>query len=1164
VIDIVVREVSTAQDGSFNVRVDFGDGGGGEMSVSVPDVDEELLAWYFQEHLRYPILDKDREHEAASLIGRYGEALFRQVFSGEAAFGYRRTLDNGFDDHRLVIRGSASFHQLHWEALRDPNRDVQLALRMPLVRQDARHGLAYHLPDQVATLNILVVTARPLGYLDVGYRTISQPMIEAIGRTDMPVTIDLVRPGTWEALEEVLRASKRERGPGWYQVIHFDVHGKFGTPAAMKQTTEGRRYLFDPAVASNAGRQGFLFFETGIEGKTRPVSSSQVARLLTEHRVAVAVLNACQSAMQNDSEASLAQDLVAAGAPVAIGMAYSVSISAAERAMPVLYGRLAAGDDPQAAAFEARRALHDAKTRRGYFQQSLDLEDWILPVVFAQRDSRLQLREMTHAESEAFYQRRNQISVSPAVEYGFVGRDLDLYALERQLLIDPQRTQVLVRGMAGVGKSALLAHAGWWWQRTGLVDHVFAFSYEQRAWTAEQIVRHIGKHLLSETEFSRWETTGPAARTGLITDRLRGARHLVVIDNTESVTAARASIPHALPEQERGELARFLAGLRGGRTLVLVGSREAETWLAPQSFADNTYELPGLDPEAASSLLERILRRQGGMQWVTDKTDERERQALKDLMALLGGYPLPMTVILAQLAASSPSAVLDGLQAGHENADPTMAVRRAIEYSYGKLDPRLQDSLLLLAPFVSSIPASRLGGYADVLRAAAGAPDVEDSDLSAAVEELLRVGLATTHPTVPEFVQVVPVLPYVLRNHLGDQPVLAAAVDQAHYEFYLRLGPVLDHLMTAADPGRQANGRAGVAAEYANLMAAVAYGQRKTQPVFELVRPLVEYLSHLQEHQTCRQLLDDAIARHPGRNDRDQRRELGILHSFAGAIALAQLRLNDAYTHHQEQLVHAEALGDQIGTASAHGQLGNVAFRQELFDSSQEHFRRALEIYKKLKGPKFIAGTHSSLGMVAQKRHRFTEANKQYQKALKIFSEFQDWYNVARTYHNLGGLAMEEGDPARAEGEYRRSLEICLKESGFRHDAALTYLELGMLAHGRRDSTAAERLYRQALDIFMEFDDRINISLCYHQIGLLSAGVGRHAEAVNALLHAAASSYSSTLSWPAKTLILLRREKDQVPDGPFEQAVLAIIPSEAQKEFTAALDQNAKGRGRKL
>jgi CHAT domain-containing protein len=91
------------------------------------------------------------------------------------------------------------------------------------------------------------------------------------------------------------------------------------------------------------------------------VAASEVAELLAEHRVPVAVLNACQSAKESVSESSLAQRLVEAGVPVAVGMAYSVTVTAAEKAMPVLYEELSHGRGPVEAMHAARRVLFDAK-----------------------------------------------------------------------------------------------------------------------------------------------------------------------------------------------------------------------------------------------------------------------------------------------------------------------------------------------------------------------------------------------------------------------------------------------------------------------------------------------------------------------------------------------------------------------------------------------------------------------------------------------------------------------------------------------------------------------------------------------------------------------------------------------------------------------------------
>ena len=52
---------------------------------------------------------------------------------------------------------------------------------------------------------MLIVTARPAGKRDIGYRTISRPLVEELGRANLPIQVDILRPGTYRALENHLR-----------------------------------------------------------------------------------------------------------------------------------------------------------------------------------------------------------------------------------------------------------------------------------------------------------------------------------------------------------------------------------------------------------------------------------------------------------------------------------------------------------------------------------------------------------------------------------------------------------------------------------------------------------------------------------------------------------------------------------------------------------------------------------------------------------------------------------------------------------------------------------------------------------------------------------------------------------------------------------------------
>jgi hypothetical protein len=236
-VQTVVRLGARGQnpDGSFRVRVSFGDAAEYDVDVADPAdaAAEAHLAWYFEKHLRYPFLDKDLEQAAVQQITAYGEALFGQVFGGAASHEYLKLRDRAFDRCRVEVSGSAGLHRLHWEALRDPHMDTPLAVRLPVTRRVDALGSKFDPPQGRPTLNILVVVARPDGPKDVGYRTISRPLLDALRTAGLPVTADLVRPGTWRALRDHFRAATERHGSGWYQVIHFDLHGAFSAYAPL-------------------------------------------------------------------------------------------------------------------------------------------------------------------------------------------------------------------------------------------------------------------------------------------------------------------------------------------------------------------------------------------------------------------------------------------------------------------------------------------------------------------------------------------------------------------------------------------------------------------------------------------------------------------------------------------------------------------------------------------------------------------------------------------------------------------------------------------------------------------------------------------------------------------------------------------------------------------
>jgi hypothetical protein len=202
-------------------------------------------------------------------------------------------------------------------------------------------------------------------------------------------------------------------------VIHFDVHGAVLGYDALQEGYETDQFLYQARygradIEKYEGLKAFLFLEGEKDDQADPVEAGELAALLTAHQVPIAVLNACQSGKQVGArETSLGSRLMQAGVQGVLAMGYSVTVSAAELFMRTLYPQVFAGRDLAAAIRRARLELHNRKDRRAYFSQVVDLEDWLLPVVYQNQALSLAPRPFTPEEGKVFYERQAASYVPP-------------------------------------------------------------------------------------------------------------------------------------------------------------------------------------------------------------------------------------------------------------------------------------------------------------------------------------------------------------------------------------------------------------------------------------------------------------------------------------------------------------------------------------------------------------------------------------------------------------------------------------------------------------------------------------------------------------------------------------------------------------------------------
>ncbi|KAB8334330.1 CHAT domain-containing protein [Scytonema tolypothrichoides VB-61278] len=260
--------------------------------------EEQELEWYFEEWLEFPFSDTIIAERAAASIKKYGENLFNQVFTDRNAYTRYQQLGRHNPLQIEIVGKTPDFQALHWEALWEPGYSRPLAVDCVMVRRNVKRGARQANIPQSPVINLLVVTARPNEEQDVGYRTISRPLIDAIENSQLAVNVELLRPGTYEALARHLE----EKGAGFYHIIHFDTHGALMKYKDIQKET-ANPYAYQLRWGRNDlqpydGMKAFLFLEGETKGDADPVEATELANLLTGKGIPVCLLNACQSGKQ--------------------------------------------------------------------------------------------------------------------------------------------------------------------------------------------------------------------------------------------------------------------------------------------------------------------------------------------------------------------------------------------------------------------------------------------------------------------------------------------------------------------------------------------------------------------------------------------------------------------------------------------------------------------------------------------------------------------------------------------------------------------------------------------------------------------------------------------------------------------------------------------------
>lgn len=1051
---------------------------------------EREWEWYFEEWLKYPFINQVRAQQTVEKIREYGESLFVQLQLDEILPTEGTST--------ITIEGTAEFHALHWEAIWSPKRERPVALEHTILRRKHEQPATSAILPPAETLNILLVIARPKGGADISYRTISRPLIDVMGASELPVEIDIVRPGTWSALQTEL-ASKPV---GHYHITHFDLHGSYD------------RNL----------KRAYLEFDHENEQVSHSVPAGHVAQLLKAYGVPIAILNACQSAKQLrgknmlgvSAETSLAAQLMEAGVPLTLAMGYSVTVTAAKKLMPILYEAIFAGEAVGEGLRIGRNHLYTNKLRETGFEENIPLEDWLLPVVYQSRV--VQLPQFTGKKA----QDKKELEPIPTPHYGFFGRDVDILQIERHLA---QHNVLLIRGMGGAGKTMLLHHLRHWWQETNWVEKTFYFGYDQMPFTRDWIVADIAQALWGESYYRQLiQPKMPDEQAKLVAKKLCEKRHLLILDNLESATGDAFSTFRPLADEEQPILRDWLASLVGGQTFVVVGSRSAEKWLTQNVLRSaDRYNLRGIDPTAQTELTQYIAKKLDVVQYLKE---EKHAQYLQQLLRLLAGNPLTMTIVLNNLRDYSPRQILIHFQKSNLHIDPyfdkgsrTESLIQCIEYGYQQFNMSDRNLLFALLPFQHMIRIGNcLNLYIEYLQTQPVLKTWQWNKLHSMLDRSIEWGLLQPHQEENEYYYIHPALVYYLATHLSKRETdkIHHAIKTAFFLYYTANGKSLvrlaenrqlpanykptskDKVAERLQKMKRSENRLRaltlITLDEQNFLQALQYALDDRAQFWWMFRPIWFYWSVHQRHEDIIALATGVLKEKESYSRKQLEGEIGEGFNTVQSHLVASMREIGDYRNADSinlDLISSPTPNNISNKKKIRIQAqllfskGETAQKQGQFNHAKQQFQAGLQLLEEIGDRENQSFFYHHLGMVAKAQKQWQEANPYYQEALAIFKEFKMIEEQAPTLNELGRVAEAQKKWKDAKIYYGQAHTIYSNANNF-HKQALVLQNLGALAEAEGDWDSAEKRHQQSLSLYKKLNDLKGQANGYQLLALLT------------------------------------------------------------------------------
>jgi tetratricopeptide (TPR) repeat protein len=1095
-------------------------------------IEVEELRWYLEKYAIWPSeYFRDRARKVEESLVKWGRLLHEaalpvvhtsNVMQAWAAIkgdtGRRfsvqvdATLEAGAPaaDVETARESATLLLGLPWELLHDGHAFLFQGAKPTRVRRRLPNTRVLDVPVVATPIRILLVTARPeddaCGYID--HRASALPLVEAMEALGGLVHIHVLAPPTLAALRDELDRARRSGES--YHVVHFDGHGVYDRQAGL-----GGLCFEDPQDLGKLQERRHVTIYT-----------NELGPLLSEHRIPLVFLEACQTALAEKASESVASELLKVGVASVVAMSHSVLVETARRFVEAFYDALAHGDRVGDAMLHGQRTLKDDTFRGRIFGAGeLRLDDWFVPVLFQEKDDPQLFHTTTSPQTRedlqtALAARLGELPKEP--ETGFIGRSRELLALQRLLRQDGKARYAVVRGQGGEGKTALAAEFARWMVRSHQIRRAAFVSVETNS-NVGAVLDAIGRQLVPDYSVAIYKDLEQAILP--VERALAEQSTLLVMDNMESILLPPyLETTEALSEEAHRELDAILDLCKRlnakGDTWLVFTSREVLP--APFDAERNRRELYRLDREDAVKFVERVLNQEAAG---AGAAADAAREAIEQLVEAVHGHARMLALLAPALRSHGVEATrasLVDLMTEMERKFPgsrEKSVFAGVELSLRRMSPANRDKACVLGVFHGGVNLVVLQTMMQW----------EVADVASLAVELIGTGLATPNPY--KHLRLNPALCPYLRGQMNtaERESLTTRWVEAMHEY-------VEFLV------QQCSQKAEFAAtltvlELANLFALLDHVQRAgdSEASIALATSLYTLLQWLGKPRLLERVAQarDAVAATLGQtwnHARFQAQRTRIDQQLSDG------RLHDALEGAQELLRRARAAGEAayqdagFDLAGACFMLARVVKNAggseqalPLLDEAQKRFEaverdrpgcgakrmasvcltdradcfrglgrldEAATAYEKsirsaeeLGDDRHIAVGKIQLGTVRLYQRHYKEALEAYEEARERFTLLDELESVAVTWHQTGMVYQEARQPEAAEDAYRKSLAIEVQLGNLTGQAG-TLLNLGIVYDYRGRTEEAAAFGRQAAEKYFEVRDAAKEGIARNNLAL--------------------------------------------------------------------------------